>query len=143
VFIVPISLLHKILYACQSQIDGIVAYTFVNVCEEIHQFMWSIKKMHTEENWFLFSASRCIHNAVLLDCSAAGTVDYLFPAHRAAVEFFVAAGDYVEQHRESVTDWVADAPSPHDNDETTTWRRRCPLSRAAILFRCDPLLLQT
>jgi len=38
-FIVPISLLHKILYACQSQIDGIVAYTFVNVCEEIHQFM--------------------------------------------------------------------------------------------------------
>jgi len=28
--------------------------------KKIHQFLSSIKKMHTEENWFLFSASRCI-----------------------------------------------------------------------------------
>jgi len=38
---------------------GIVAYTFLNICEKIHQFLLSIKKMHTKENWFLFSASQC------------------------------------------------------------------------------------
>ena len=29
------------------------------MCEKIHQFLSSTKKMHTKENWFLFSASRC------------------------------------------------------------------------------------
>jgi len=38
---------------------GIVAYTVLNVCEEIHQFLPSNKKMQTKENWFLFSASWC------------------------------------------------------------------------------------
>ena len=38
---------------------GIVAYTFLNICEKIHQFLLSIKKMHTKENWFFFSASQC------------------------------------------------------------------------------------
>ena len=70
---------------------------FTSLCE-------ALKRCTQKKIGSFFSASRCIHNAVLLDCSAAGTVDYLFPAHRAAVEFFVAAGDYVEQHRESVTD---------------------------------------
>ena len=27
--------------------------------KQIHQFLSSIKKMHTKENWFFFSASRC------------------------------------------------------------------------------------
>jgi len=27
--------------------------------EKIHQFLSSTEKMHTKENWFLFSASRC------------------------------------------------------------------------------------
>jgi len=42
---------------------GIVAYRSAflrpNVCEEIRQFLSSIKKMHAKENWFLFSVSRC------------------------------------------------------------------------------------
>jgi len=38
---------------------AIVAHTFLNVCEKIHQFLSSIKKLHTERNGFLFSASRC------------------------------------------------------------------------------------
>jgi len=39
-----------------------IKYTelFLNTCEKIHQFLLSIKKMHTKENWFLFSASWCI-----------------------------------------------------------------------------------
>jgi len=32
--------------------NGIVAYSFINVCEKIHQFLSSIKNMHTKENWF-------------------------------------------------------------------------------------------
>ena len=56
-FIVSISLLRKILNECQNEIHGIVAYTFLNVCEKNHQS--TIKKMHTKENWFFFSASRC------------------------------------------------------------------------------------
>ena len=44
VFIVSILLLHKILNACQNLIHGIVAYTFLNVCEKNHQFLSSIKK---------------------------------------------------------------------------------------------------
>jgi len=31
-----------------------VAYLFLDVCEKIHQFLSSIKKMHTKENWFFF-----------------------------------------------------------------------------------------
>jgi len=46
----------KILNACQNYI---VDYTFLNVCEQIYQFLSSIKMMHTEANWFLFSASPC------------------------------------------------------------------------------------
>jgi len=60
VFIVLISLLRKILNACQNEIHGIVAYTFLNVCEKIYQFLLCIKKMHAKENWFLFSASWCL-----------------------------------------------------------------------------------
>ena len=33
---------------------GIVAYAFLSVCEKTHQFLLSINKMHTKENWFLF-----------------------------------------------------------------------------------------
>ena len=44
VFIVSISLLYKILNACQNQIYGIVAYTFLNVSEKNHQFLSSINK---------------------------------------------------------------------------------------------------
>jgi len=36
----------------------IVAHTFLSVCEKNHQFLRSIKKMHTKK-WFLFSASQC------------------------------------------------------------------------------------
>ena len=58
VFIVSIiSLLYKIINACQNKIHRTVAYTFLNVCEKIHQL--ALKKMHTKENWFLFSASPC------------------------------------------------------------------------------------
>jgi len=32
----------------------IVANTFFNVCEKIHQVLSSIKKMHTKESWFHF-----------------------------------------------------------------------------------------
>ena len=39
-------------------LHGIVAYTFCIACEEIRQFLSSIKKMHTKK-WFFFSASRC------------------------------------------------------------------------------------
>ena len=42
-FIVSISLLCKILNACQNKIHGIVAYTFLNIYEKIHQFSSSIK----------------------------------------------------------------------------------------------------
>jgi len=60
VFIVgSVLLLHKIINAHQNEIHGIVAYTFLNVCEKNQQFSSNIKKMHTKENWFLFSASRC------------------------------------------------------------------------------------
>jgi len=38
---------------------GMVAYAFLSVCEKTHQFLLSINKMHTKENWFLFSASWC------------------------------------------------------------------------------------
>ena len=36
-------------------------YTFLrpNVWEKIRQFLSSTKKMHTKENWFIYSASRC------------------------------------------------------------------------------------
>jgi len=36
-------------------------YTFLrpNVWENIRQFLSSTKKMHTKENWFIYSASRC------------------------------------------------------------------------------------
>jgi len=54
VFIVSISLLRKILNACQIEIHGIVAYTFLNVYEKIRQFLSSIKMMHKKEYWFLF-----------------------------------------------------------------------------------------
>ena len=43
------------LNVCQNEIHEVVAY----VCEKVHQFLSSIKNMHTKENWFLFSASRC------------------------------------------------------------------------------------
>jgi len=44
-FIASISLLHKILNACQNLIHGIVAYTFLNVCEKKStQFRSGIKK---------------------------------------------------------------------------------------------------
>jgi len=43
-FIVLVSLLCKILNACQNYIHGIVAYTFINICEKNHQFLSSIKK---------------------------------------------------------------------------------------------------
>ena len=33
---------------------AIVAHTFLNVCEKIHQFLSSNKKLHTERNGFLF-----------------------------------------------------------------------------------------
>jgi len=54
VFIASISLLHKILNACQNEINRIVAYTFLNVREKITSFCQVLKKMHTEENWFQF-----------------------------------------------------------------------------------------
>jgi len=38
---------------------GIVAYTFFNIREKIHQYLSCIKKMHTKENWSLFSAAQC------------------------------------------------------------------------------------
>ena len=55
VFIVSILLLCKILNACQNyaETDGIVAYTLINVREKI-QFLSSIKKMYTNEIWFIF-----------------------------------------------------------------------------------------
>ena len=43
-FIVSISLLRKILNACQNEIHGIVACTLINVCEKNHQFLSSIKQ---------------------------------------------------------------------------------------------------
>ena len=33
---------------------GTVAYTFLSVREKIHQFLSSIKQIHTKENWFPF-----------------------------------------------------------------------------------------
>ena len=36
--------------------------------KKIHQFLSSYKKMHTKENWYIFSASRSIH-AVITDGS--------------------------------------------------------------------------
>jgi len=33
---------------------NIVVYTFLDVCEKIHQFLSGIRKMHTKENWFVF-----------------------------------------------------------------------------------------
>ena len=59
VFMVSISLLRKIVNACQNEIRGIVAYSFLDVRKKIHQFLSSIKKTHSKENWFLFSASPC------------------------------------------------------------------------------------
>jgi len=50
VFIVSISLLRKILNACQSWIHGIVAYTFLNMYEKIYSFCQVLKDMHTQ-NW--------------------------------------------------------------------------------------------
>jgi len=43
-FIVSISLLRKIPNACQHSVRGIVAYTFLNVCEKSHQFLSVTKK---------------------------------------------------------------------------------------------------
>jgi len=37
---------------CQNEIHEVVAY--VCLCEKVHQFLSSIKNMHTKENWFLF-----------------------------------------------------------------------------------------
>jgi len=37
---------------------GIAVYTFLNVCEKIHQSLSSIKKIHTIKNWFLCCAPR-------------------------------------------------------------------------------------
>ena len=55
------SLLRRILNARQNHIHGIVAYTFVNVCEKkFTSFCQVLKKMHIKENWFPFSASQCI-----------------------------------------------------------------------------------
>ena len=36
----------------------IAVYTFLNVCEKIHQSLSSIKKIHTIKNWFLCCAPR-------------------------------------------------------------------------------------
>ena len=44
---------------------GIAAYTCLMYVKKIHQFLSSIKKMHTKENWFLLSASRCISGDTL------------------------------------------------------------------------------
>ena len=41
-------------------IHGIVAYTFLNVCEKIHQFLSSIKIDAHKRKWFLSSTSRCV-----------------------------------------------------------------------------------
>ena len=58
---VSISLLHKILNACQNKIHRIVAYTFLNLCaKKIHQFLSSIKKDAHERKLVPFFASRCI-----------------------------------------------------------------------------------
>ena len=54
VFIVSISLLLEILNACQNKIQQIVAYTFLNVCEKIHQFLLSIEKDAHERRSILF-----------------------------------------------------------------------------------------
>jgi len=53
VYSMCISLLRKMLNASQNEINEIVAYTFVDVCE-IHQFLSGIKKMHTKENGSFF-----------------------------------------------------------------------------------------
>jgi len=53
-FIVLVSLLCKILNACQNYIHGIVAYTFINICEKITSLYQVLKKMYTKEKWFLF-----------------------------------------------------------------------------------------
>jgi len=62
VFIVSISSLHEIVNTCKNLIQGIVAYTFLNVCErKFTSFCQVLKKMHTKEDWLLFSASQCIY----------------------------------------------------------------------------------
>jgi len=42
-------------------IHGIVAYTFLNVCEKIHQLLSSIKKDAQRRKFVPFSASLCIN----------------------------------------------------------------------------------
>ena len=54
----------KILKACEKLNTRIIAYrsTFLrpNVCEKFTSFCQVLKKLHKKENWFFFSASRCI-----------------------------------------------------------------------------------
>ena len=52
------SLLRKILNACQNEVDGIVAYAFLNVCKKFTSLCKVLKEMHTKDNMFLVSASR-------------------------------------------------------------------------------------
>jgi len=48
---------------------GIAAYTFVSVCEKIiQQFLSSVKKMHTKENWFLFFCLTVYKAVIALLC---------------------------------------------------------------------------
>jgi len=46
---------------------GIVAYTFLDVCEKFTSSCPVLKKMHTEENRFLFSASPCVECVALTE----------------------------------------------------------------------------
>jgi len=62
VFTVTILLLHKIINACQNEIHGIVAYTFLNVgglCEKINSFRQTFKQCTLKKIGYFFSASRC------------------------------------------------------------------------------------
>ena len=46
---------------------GIVAYTFLDVCEKFTSSCPVLKKMHTEENRSLFSASPCVECVALTE----------------------------------------------------------------------------
>jgi len=48
-----------------------VAYTFLNVCAKMHQFLSSIKKTHTEEKWFFFLPHGVEYSGKLLPCTHA------------------------------------------------------------------------
>ena len=75
VFIVSISLLCKILNACQNKYPGLYLILSLMYVKKFTSFCQVLKKMHKKENWFLFLCHILVEGLMLLYIKICLSVD--------------------------------------------------------------------